>query len=119
MVADAHSKWIDNAIVSSPTAAATITAMRRVFAVHDIPCVSDNGSCFISKDLTVILETNGVEVVHLSPYHSATNGLAEKAVQTVKQGIACQNKDHSLEERLLAFLFTYRMTTQHYRSCSF
>ena len=86
--------------------------MRRMFATHGIPqkCVTDNGPCFASKEFTTFLETNRVESVRSTPYHPATNGLAEKAVQTVKQGIAKQRGSRPLEEKLLAFLLTYRVT---------
>ena len=112
VVIDAHSKWIEAVVTYSQTASATVNAMRRMFATHGIPqkCVTDNGPCFASKEFTTFLETNGVESVRSTPYHPATNGLAEKAVQTVKQGIAKQRGSRPLEEKLLAFLLTYRVT---------
>ncbi len=44
-----------------------------------------------------------------APYHPSTNGLAERAVHTVKQGIKPM-EGVSLEEKLSQFLHIYRIT---------
>ena len=88
--------------------------MHRMFATHGIPqkCVTDNGPCFASKEFTTFLETNGVESVHSTPYHPATNGLMEKAVQTVKQGIAkAERKPSHGREATGVFTHVPRCTT--------
>ena len=92
-----------------------------MFAMHGVPqaCVTDNGPCFAAREFE-FMKSNGVELMHSTPYHPATNGLAEKAVQTVKLGVARQNKSRSLEERLASFLLTYRVTphsTTHTAPC--
>ena len=112
VVIDAHSKWIEAVVTYSQTASATVNTMRRMFATHGIPqkCVTDNGPCFASKEFTTFLETNGVESVRSTPYHPATNGIAEKTVQTVKKGIAKQRGSRPLEEKPLAFLLELKRT---------
>ena len=47
--------------------------------------VTDNGPCFVSEEFEIFLAKNGVKHITTAPYHPATNGLAERAVQTVKQ----------------------------------
>ena len=50
--------------------------------------VTDNGSIFISKEF---MRFNGVKQVTTSSNHSASGGLVEQAVQTVKEGLKKQS----------------------------
>jgi transposase InsO family protein len=111
IVIDAHSKWIEAHPVSAISSAATIEKLRATFATFGLPdsVVSDNASVFTSHEFTQFLSKNGIEQILVSPYHPASNGLAERAVQTVKEGIRKQLVG-SLETRLSRFLLTYRVT---------
>ena len=42
----------------------------------------DNGPQFVSEELESFLRRNGVRHIHTSPYHPASNGAAERLVQT-------------------------------------
>ena len=68
------------------TAASTITILRELFAKYGMPvhCVSDNGPKFRSKEFTRFLKMNGVKHVRVAPYHAASDGLAERMVQSFK-----------------------------------
>ena len=109
LVIDAFSKWLDVYMVQSATSQATIDKLRVSFAIHGLPdvIVSDNGSCFTSGDFEAFCHCQGIIHTKSAPYHPATNGLAERAVQTFKQGM---KKLHpgSLEERLQTFLMYYK-----------
>ncbi|XP_031551682.1 uncharacterized protein K02A2.6-like [Actinia tenebrosa] len=113
VVVDAHSKWINAEIMSSTTSAATISKLRAMFATHGLPevVVSDNGSNFTSQEMEEFLTQNGIVHVTSAPYHPATNGLAERAVQTIKEGLKKVRGD-SIETRLQKLLFNYRITPQ-------
>jgi hypothetical protein len=89
IVVDAYSKWVEAKIVSSTSAFCTMAVLRGLFATHGIPdiVVSDNATSFVSKDFKTFLERNGIRHILSSPYHAATNGQAERMVQTVKQAI--------------------------------
>lgn len=112
IVVDAHSKWVDAHIVPSTSASAAIDKLRVVFATHGLPhtIVSDNGAAFTSSEFHQFLKQNGIEHVRSAPYHPSSNGLAERAVQTVKEGV--RKMTGPLEVRLARLLFKYRVTPQ-------
>ena len=109
-IVDAHSKWIDVCVVSSPSSQQAIQALRRVFSTHGLPqiLVSDNGAAFSSSEFQTFVARNGFKHVRSAPYHPATNGLAERAVQTVKDALKKTSGD--IDTRLSRFLFQYRLT---------
>ena len=49
--------------------------------------MTDNGPCSVSEEYEIFLAKNGVKHIMSAPYNPATNGLAERAVQTVKHGL--------------------------------
>ena len=73
--------------------------------------VEDNDTCFTSDEFNVFMRNNGTKHIKSAPYHPFTNGLAERAVQTLKQGLK-QLKQVSIETRVSRFLSSYRTTPQ-------
>ena len=65
------------------------TVLRHVFSTHGLPevLVSDNGSAFTSAQFQTFIKLNGFRHVKSALYHPASNGLAERAVQTVKEAL--------------------------------
>ena len=108
VVVDAHSKWLEVKTVPAATSKATIVCLQSIFATHGLPekVVTDNGSVFTSEEF---LEANGIAHSTSSPYHSASNGLAERAVQSFKQSMR-KFTSGSIESKLSRFLFTYLLT---------
>ena len=112
---DAHTKWPEVCVMNSSTSSKTITVLRDLFARYGLPreVVSDNGPQFSSDEFGHFLTTNGVKHRPISPYHPASNGAAERVVQTVKRALqAGLRAGGSLEQSLSAFLLQYR-TTPH------
>jgi len=66
--------------------------------------VTDN---FTSLEFKEFLCRIGIAHVTSSPYHPASNGLAERAEKTFKQGML-KLKEGTLSERIARFLFNYR-----------
>ena len=89
IIIDAHSKWIDAMPLRSATAKTTMDALRRFFASFGLPeeLVSDNGPQFTSQDFKAFCLNNGIKHTLVAPYHPASNGAAERAVQVVKQAM--------------------------------
>ena len=113
IVVDAYSKWLEVIPMSSTTAERTITELRKLFATHGLPTqvVTDNGPQFISQEFEVFLKANGIQHYRSAPYHPATNGEAERYVQTFKQAMrAAKNDPGTLSTKLIRFLLSYRTT---------
>lgn len=108
---DATTKWIEATVMPSAKAEPTIEQLRETFARYGIPevLVSDNAGIFIGEDFEEFMRKNGILHVTSAPYHPSSNGLAERAVQTVKAGLKKATGD-SLRTKLNRFLFQYRMT---------
>ena len=111
IIVDSHSKWLDVQITQSISTSKTVEKLRFVFAIHGLPrtIVSDNGPSFTSDEFKKFMQANGIRHITAAPSHPSTNGLAERAVQTVKQSLK-QINGNSVEEKLSKFLLTYRIT---------
>jgi len=97
------------------TSHATIAILDELFAAYGTPVtvVSDNGTQFTSAEFTAFLQSSGVKHHKLSaPYHPATNGQAERYVQTTKDALNKMNTTSStLREDLNVFLKQYRKSS--------
>ena len=83
----AYSKRLEVHCMKSTTSNATIEKLREIFATHDLPAtlVSDNGSNFTSSEFEEFMKRNGIKHIKVAPYHPASNGLAERAVEYLKK----------------------------------
>lgn len=107
---DAHSKWMEVAIVQSATSAATIEkAQKPIRYTWVARNVSFRQWNMLHKP--GIQRVHGIQHVKTAPYHPSSNGQAERAVQVFKEGLKRSSKG-SLETRIARFLFQYR-TTPH------
>lgn len=108
---DAHSKWIEAVCTSSTSSSVVIEELRTTFAKFGLPetIVTDNGTGFTSQEFKTFLHENGIKHTTSAPYHPASNGLAERAVQIVKKGLK-KVKTGSTSARSAKVLFTYRIT---------
>ena len=107
IIVDSHTKWIDAHVTSGCTSTITINKLRESFSTHGIPdtIVSDNTTCFVRSEFQEFCKHSGIRHITSAPHHPSTNGMAERAVQTVKSGLKRNIKHH-----LLHFLFVYRRT---------
>ena len=89
IVVNAHSKWIEAHVVQSISVNATIDKLQSTFATHGLPetIVSDNGPAFMASEFKWFTQRNGIQHLTSASYNPASNGLAERAVQTVKEGV--------------------------------
>lgn len=108
---DAFSKWPEVRVVNNMTTETTIRACREFFSTYGIPSVfvSDNGPQFTSADFEKFLKLNGVVHKFSAPYHPATNGQAERFIQTMKSKLKSMDCSRSeVQSELCNILFSYR-----------
>lgn len=79
--------------------------------------MTDSGTQFKSQEFKEFLECHGTHHILTPPYHPASNGLAERAVQAVKNTFLKQilqyskhNTNRTLQHRIDSFLSSYRNT---------
>ena len=111
LVIDAYTKWLDVHVTTTSTSTVTIELLRKSFSTYGLPdvVVSDNATNFTSEEFEAFLKSNGVKHVRTPPYHPASNGVVERAVQTLKSGLK-KLKTGSIETKVSRFLFAYRVT---------
>ena len=107
---DAYTKYPCIHPTSSTSTKATTDLLEQDFAHFGYPhtIVTDNATTFLSQEFQTWCKDRGI--IHLTgaPYHPATNGAAERLVQTFKQAL----KKSSLPPKaaLQEFLMQYRRT---------
>ena len=113
VVIDAHSKWIEAIPLKTANALTTIRQLRKLFAQFGIPntLVSDNGPQFAAVEFHEFCRLNGIRHTRVAPYHPSSNGLAERAVRVVKDGLKKQ-QGGTLLDQLSRLLFQYKITPQ-------
>ena len=110
---DAHSKWPEVFMMKSTTTEKTINVIRSVFSRNGLckQLVSDNGPQFVNSTFAHFMKSNGITHLRSAPYHAATNGQAERFVQTFKQSMrAMRNEPGDMNKKIANFLLNYRNT---------
>ena len=92
---DAFSKWPEVTIMTNTSSSKSIAAFRKMFARNGISreLVSDNGPQFVSHEFQLFTRNSGIRHIRSSPYHPASDGAAERVVQTVKRALTAGEKD--------------------------
>ena len=90
------------------TASDTTEALYNLFARFGIPStvVSDNEPQFTSCQFTEFMAKNGIRYITTAPYHPASNGQAERYVQTFKQAYGAGHG--TMSQKMTNFLLQYR-----------
>ena len=85
LVINVYTKWLDVHVTSISTSTVTTELLRKLFSTYGLPevVVSDNATNFTSDEFEAFLRANGVKHVCTPPHHPASNGLVERAVQTL------------------------------------
>nr|XP_037290848.1 uncharacterized protein K02A2.6-like [Rhipicephalus microplus] len=113
VVVDAHTKWIEAIAMMHANTAGTIRCLRSLFCRFGVPrtIVSDNGTQFTSQEFATFVARNNIVHLRTAPFHPQSNGAAERAVRTLKDGLR-KMQDGPLEDKIMRLLFHYRRTPQ-------
>ena len=116
VITDAYSKYPCIHPTSSTSTRATLDLLEEDFAHFGFPhtLVTDNAPTFTSEEFQHWCKERGITHLTGAPYHPATNGAAERLVQTFKQ--ALRKSSLPPKRALQEFLMQYRRTPT---SCGF
>ncbi|KAK9701293.1 Integrase zinc binding domain [Popillia japonica] len=92
IIVDSHSKFLDIHLMNGTNAKNTIGKLRSTFSYFGLPeeLVSDNGPPFNGEEYKKFCKSNGITHRFSPPLHPCSNGLAERAVGTVKSTLKKQ-----------------------------
>ena len=105
VIVDYYTRWIEAVPISAQTSGVVVSALSSVFSTYGVPHVlrSDNGPCFASCEFGSFVETWGFKHLTSSPRYPQSNGMAERAVKTVK-------RLWKMSDDKVGALLTYRST---------
>ncbi|XP_063532135.1 uncharacterized protein K02A2.6-like isoform X1 [Cydia strobilella] len=111
VVIDSFSKWPEAYVMSNIKATNTLKVFKSLFARYGYPLhlVVDNGTTWTSSEFQDYCKSKNIKISYTPPYYPATNGAAERFVQTFKshvKKIIASGKP--LEDAINLFLVDYR-----------
>ena len=106
---DAHTKWPEIVVMKDMTAEGTVEALRSIFARMGLPeqIFLDNGPQFTAEVFKNFARVNGIQHITGAPYHPATNGLAERLVQSFKHAVKADKSNRTVQHKIDRFLLSY------------
>lgn len=115
VIVDSYSKWVEAFIMNNITTNTTIEILKSLFARFGYPhhLVTDNGTSFTSAQFQEFCKTMQIKHTLSPPYHPATNGAAERFVETFKSHVTkIMESGHNMVSAMNLFLSDYRCTPQ-------
>ena len=87
ILVDYYSKFFEVSKISGTGSESVINVLKQNFARHGIPekLISDNGPCYASQLFTEFAKAYQFDHATSSPRYPRSNGMSERAVQTVKK----------------------------------
>ena len=115
VVVDSASGWIECSLPQARTSTNVIETLSSIFSRFGV-CkylVTDNAPEFVSRELNDFCRSNGIAKMESPMYHAASNGPAERGVQTIKKGM----RAWSLDVAHLSFKEYMKRLLLHHRAC--
>lgn len=111
VIIDSYSKWPEVFEITNIGATRTIEVFKGLFCRFRYPAhlVTDNGPTFTSLEFESFCKNINVKHTFSPPYHPATNGAAERFVETFKSHVKkIKESGNTLTSAINLFLFDYR-----------
>jgi len=91
------------------------TGLDHVLIEHRPRLLSDNGSCYLSRDLKLFLDRKHIEHTRGAPYHPMTQGKIERYHRSMKNVVNLQNYflPGQLESQIASFVDYYNNQRYH------
>jgi putative transposase len=95
--------------------ALTTTGLDQMLVEHRPRLLSDNGACYVSKELASFLEHKHLEHTRSAPYHPMTQGKIERYHRSMKNIVNLQNYflPGELEKEIARFVHYYNHERYH------
>lgn len=113
IIIDAFTKWVEIIPAKITTSYWCIRKLKEIFSTFGAPyiLVSDNGRQFISQEFKKFLSDYNITHKTIAPYHPATNGQAERTVQTIKRALrSMEGESGDLVDKLTTIKTRLRRT---------
>lgn len=117
IIVDVFSNWIDIQENSSVSTVCVIYSLRKFFATFGLcqVLVTDNATCFVSKQFEDFCVANNIRHKTSPPYHPQSNGIAERSVGIAKNNLKkylTEGRDRNvcLSNQIQNFLFKQHST---------
>ena len=115
VIADSYSGWLEASFCSNRNVETVINELRGVFARFGVPqtLVSDNAPEFAGGRLRSWLEGMSCRLLHTPEYRPSSNGLAERMVKFLKDGLKFYSPSKcSISSFVHRLLFVHRNTAR-------
>ena len=98
--------------MNHPTSNETVRKLQEIFSRFRTPeiLVTDNGTVFTSAEFSDFSKQDSIEYLRSPPFHSQSNGQAERFVDTFKRALLKLKGGGSTREIIEIFLSSYRAT---------
>ena len=117
IIIDSFSKWPEVYEMGKIDASSTVDKLRQYCVRCGLPkkIFSDNGRQFTAAEFQSFCQVNGIKHATSAPFHPSSNGAAENAVRSFKNGIKKEfddpkNVNCSMTTLMSRYLLMYRTT---------
>ena len=108
VIIDSFSKFVNVVRISTVSASQFISAFESTFKFTGLPTavVTDNATGFISEEFRRFLSKRDILFINSPPFHSQSNGLAERTIQSFKRFVA-KNPDDEFPEHHFCYYHNF------------